>query len=68
MFNFTNMRFWAIEILTVGHFSIYRNVMMGEVKSPKLRFWYHVCIHIDLHNGTVAAAVNGHTFRSEEGK
>ena len=41
---------------------------MGEVESPKLRFWYHVCIHINLDNGTVTAAVNGQTFRREEGK
>ena len=29
---------------------------------------YHVCIHIDLNNSIITAAVNGQTFRKEGGK
>ena len=39
-----------------------RNVMLGSVTSPKLRFWYHICVHIDLNNATISAAVNGQGF------
>ena len=36
--------------------------MLGNVTSPKLRFWYHICVHIDLNNATISAAVNGQGF------
>ena len=36
--------------------------MLGNVNSPKLRFWYHICVHIDLDNATISAAVNGQGF------
>ena len=42
-----------------------RNVMLGNVTSPKLRFWYHICVHIDLDNATISAAVNGQGFSQQ---
>ena len=42
-----------------------RNVMLGSVTSPKLRFWYHICVHIDLNNATISAAVNGQGFSQQ---
>ena len=35
----------------------------GEIKKPKLSFWYHTCIEINTEEGLIAGSVNGEKMR-----
>ena len=35
------------------------NYLIGNIKQPKLRVWYHVCVSIDTKNETSVVSVNG---------
>ena len=42
-----------------------KSYILGQIPQARPKMWYHICVSVDTHNGTLEAAVNGNRLTQE---